>query len=162
MYVHTNYRNTDITDESLPSSAMRGQSNVPSYAPSPLTFYRCSPTRSYCWIISVSMYVCVYENLTRLSVLWHSFPAVCDCGIIITPKLKNPTWHTWILSAFRVSDYCKSKFKTGVVLVGVFEYSVLNGETQTPDVEAKLAHTETAQPVRFLKAQIECKLSALL
>lgn len=108
------------------------------------------------------MYVCVYENLTRLSVLWHSFPAVCDCGIIITPKLKNPTWHTWILSAFRVSDYCKSKFKTGVVLVGVFEYSVLNGETQTPDVEAKLAHTETAQPVRFLKAQIECKLSALL
>ncbi len=39
-YVCTNYRNTDTTDESLPSSAMRGQSNVPSYAPSPLTFYR--------------------------------------------------------------------------------------------------------------------------
>lgn len=38
----------------------------------------------------------------------------------------------------------------------------MNGETQTPNVEAKLAHTETAQPVRHLKVQIEYKLPTLL
>lgn len=62
-------------------------------------------------------------------------PTVCTCGIV-TPKLKNQPG-TPGSSQLPESDYCKSKFKTGVVLVGVFKYGVMNGETQTPVVEGK-------------------------